>query len=41
MVMSAAELSLLYVTKKGGPKQGQERGCDLAALVSFGGQIDK
>ena len=41
MVMSPAELSLLYATKRGGQKQGQEEGCDWAALVSFGGQIDR
>ena len=41
MVMSLAELSLLYATKRGGPKQGQEGGCDWAALVSFEGQIDR
>ena len=32
MVMSPAELSLLYATKRGGPKQGQEGGCDWSAL---------
>ena len=41
MVMSRAELSLLYAMKRDGPKQGQEGGCDLAVLVSFGGQIDR
>ena len=32
MVMSPAELSLLYATKRDGPKQGWEGGCDWAAL---------
>ena len=41
MMMSLAELALLYATKRGGPKQGQEGGCDWAALVSFRGQIDR
>ena len=40
MLMSPAELSLLYSTKGGGPKQGKEEGCDWSVLISFGGQID-
>ena len=40
MVMSLAELSLLYATKGGGLKQEKEGGCDWSDLVSFGGQID-
>ena len=41
MLMSPAELYLLYATKRGGSKQGQEGGCDWAALVIFRGQIDR
>ena len=41
MVMSPAELSLLYAMKKGGPKEGQDGGFDWIALVSFVGQIDR
>ena len=41
MVMSLVEPSFLYARKRGGPKQGQEGGCDWAALVSFRGQIDR
>ena len=41
MVISPAELSLLYAMKGGGPKQGKEGGCDWSVLVSFGGQIDR
>ena len=40
MVMSPEELSFLYATKGGGPKQGMEGGYDWSALASFRGQID-
>ena len=32
MVMSPAELSLLYAMKRAGPKQGQEGGCNWSTL---------
>ena len=41
MVMSFEELSFLYATERGGPKQGMEGGCDWSALASFRGQIDR
>ena len=40
MVMSPVELSFLYATKGGGPKQGMEGGYDWSALASFRGWID-
>ena len=41
MVMSPEELSFLYATKRGGPKQEMEGGYDWSALASFRGQIDR
>ena len=35
IVMSPEELSFLYATKGGGPKQGMEGGYDWSALASF------
>ena len=40
MVMSPEELSFLYATKRGGPKQGMEGGYDWSTLANFMGQID-
>ena len=40
MVMSPEELSFLYATKGGGPKQGMEGGYDWSALASLRGWID-
>ena len=38
--MSPEEISFLYATKAGGPKQGMEGDYDWLALASFRGQID-
>ena len=39
VMMSPAELSLLYAMKGGGSKQGQEGSCDWAALSDLGDRL--